>query len=62
MKVEETYKTKAPFFAYANIERTIFTHHDTFLHMHLITTDKSRMGHCDEMKFDPKKIKLYLPN
>ena len=41
--------------------KTIFTHHDTFLHMHLITNNKSKMGHCDEMKFDSKKMKLYLP-
>lgn len=41
--------------------KTIFTHHDTFLHMHLITKDKSQMGHCDEMKFDSKKVKLYIP-
>ena len=29
--------------------KAIFTHHDTFLHMHLITSDKSKMGHLDEL-------------
>src|SRR5690606_38154032 len=27
--------------------KTIFTHHDTFLHMHLITKDRKKMGHLD---------------
>jgi acetolactate decarboxylase len=37
----------------------IFTHHDSFLHMHLITQDESKMGHLDELKIG--KMKLYLP-
>lgn len=37
----------------------IFTHHDSFLHMHLITSDKSKMGHMDEVEFD--KVTLFLP-
>jgi acetolactate decarboxylase len=40
--------------------KAIFTHHDTFLHMHLITIDKAKMGHLDEVLFK-KGIKLYLP-
>ena len=34
--------------------QSIFTHHDTYLHMHLITSDKKMMGHLDDIKF--KKI------
>jgi acetolactate decarboxylase len=41
--------------------KAIFTHHDTFLHMHLMTTDKKRMGHLDEVLFKKGKVKLYLP-
>lgn len=41
--------------------QTIFTHHDTFLHMHLITNDKTQMGHLDELSFESGKMKLYLP-
>jgi acetolactate decarboxylase len=41
--------------------KAIFTHHDTFLHMHLITNDRQQMGHLDEVTFDPSKMKLYLP-
>lgn len=41
--------------------KTIFTHHDTFLHMHLITTDRSKMGHLDKIKINQGSMKLYLP-
>jgi acetolactate decarboxylase len=37
----------------------VFTHHDSFLHMHLITKDESKMGHLDELEIG--KMKLYLP-
>lgn len=40
--------------------KAIFTHHDTYLHMHLITTDQQKMGHLDEGLFK-KGMKLYLP-
>lgn len=41
--------------------KTIFTHHDTFLHIHLMTTDKQKMGHLDEVWFKKGRMKLYLP-
>lgn len=41
--------------------KAIFTHHDTFLHMHLMTTDKQKMGHLDEVMFKKGTMKLYLP-
>lgn len=37
----------------------IFTHHDSFMHLHLITEDESKMGHLDEVELG--KMKLYLP-
>jgi acetolactate decarboxylase len=37
----------------------VFTHHDSFLHMHLITKDKSMMGHLDSLEI--ANMKLYLP-
>ena len=37
----------------------VFTHHDSFLHMHLITKDESKMGHLDELEIG--EMKLYLP-
>jgi acetolactate decarboxylase len=39
----------------------VFTHHDTFLHMHLITADRQQMGHLDKVLFRKGTIKLYLP-
>lgn len=41
--------------------KTIFTHHDTFLHMHLITVDRQKMGHLDEMLLTKGTMTLYLP-
>ena len=41
--------------------KAIFTHHDTYLHMHLMTTDKQKMGHLDELLFKKGTMKLYLP-
>jgi acetolactate decarboxylase len=41
--------------------KAIFTHHDTFLHMHLITKDREKMGHLDRVVFQSGTMKLYLP-
>ena len=37
----------------------VFTHHDSFLHMHLITTDQQMMGHLDEIELEEGT--LFLP-
>lgn len=37
----------------------IFTHHDSNIHLHLITKDESKMGHVDEVEI--ADMKLYLP-
>jgi acetolactate decarboxylase len=37
----------------------VFTHHDSFVHMHLITKDENKMGHLDELEIG--NMKLYLP-
>lgn len=37
----------------------VFTHHDSFLHMHLILKDERKMGHLDELEIG--KMNLYLP-
>lgn len=37
----------------------IFTHHDSFLHMHLITADYEKMGHLDDVAFS--KMEVFLP-
>lgn len=42
--------------------KAVFTHHDTYLHMHLITTGRDKMGHLDEVLFKKGTMKLYLPS
>ena len=37
----------------------VFTHHDSNIHLHLITKDESKMGHLDEVKIE--SMQLYLP-
>lgn len=37
----------------------IFTHHDSFLHMHLITANEKQMGHLDELQIGT--MRLYVP-
>lgn len=42
--------------------QTIFTHHDTFLHLHLITEDKTKMGHLESVQFQKGTITFFIPN
>ena len=44
---------------YSQEHKAVFTHHDTFLHLHLITADEQKMGHLDEVDFGA--MTLYLP-
>lgn len=44
---------------YSESHQGVFTHHDSYLHMHLLTNDEQKMGHLDEVDF--KTMKLYLP-
>jgi len=37
----------------------VFTHHDSNIHLHLITKDESKMGHLDSLEF--KNMTLFLP-
>jgi acetolactate decarboxylase len=39
----------------------IFTHHDSFTHIHLITADHKQMGHLTSIKFKPGSTRLLLP-
>ena len=38
----------------------IFTHHDSYLHLHVLSADGKHMGHVDEMELGA--MKLFLPN
>ncbi len=46
---------------YSKNHKTIFTHHDTFLHIHLINSKRDKMGHLDDIQFKKKGVKLHLP-
>jgi acetolactate decarboxylase len=39
--------------------QAIFTHHDTFMHIHLITKNRKMMGHLDEINFGKNPLTLY---
>lgn len=39
----------------------VFTHHDTNIHVHLITADKEMMGHLDKLKLQSGTARLFLP-
>ena len=45
---------------YSTKHQGVFTHHDTHLHTHLITTDQSKMGHLDTVSFGDDMV-LFLP-
>lgn len=46
---------------YSKNHKTIFTHHDTFIHIHLINSKRDKMGHLDDVQFKKQRIKLHLP-
>lgn len=39
----------------------VFTHHDSFVHLHLITQDETQMGHLDAVDFASADMQLFLP-
>lgn len=40
--------------------KTIFTHHDTFMHIHFIRDDRQWMGHADGLIFSSKDVQVYI--
>lgn len=38
----------------------VFTHHDTYLHLHLLTADRTMMGHVDELVMENMQLSLGL--
>lgn len=47
---------------YSTRHRGVFTHHDSYLHLHLLSADKQKMGHVDALRFDPKHMRIFLPD
>lgn len=46
---------------FSTAHQGIFTHHDSHVHMHLMTKDRQQMGHIDELKLKKGEVRLYLP-
>jgi len=44
---------------YSTRHQGVFTHHDSYIHMHLITDDGQYMGHLDEIEV--KQMKIMIP-
>ena len=40
--------------------KAVFTHHDTNIHVHAITTERDWMGHVERMRFLPKAVQLVI--
>jgi acetolactate decarboxylase len=47
---------------FSTTHQTIFTHHDTWLHIHLINKNRTTMGHLENISILPGTAKLYLPD
>jgi acetolactate decarboxylase len=46
---------------YSNHHQTIFTHHDTYLHIHAISKENDIVGHLDQVSLRAGKATIYLP-
>lgn len=40
----------------------VFNHHDSFVHMHVITKSRKMLGHVDDFILDKKQTRLYIEN
>jgi acetolactate decarboxylase len=47
---------------FSRTHQTIFTHHDSYVHLHIINAKKTVMGHVDSLRINPQQLTLYLPN
>lgn len=45
---------------FSTTHQGVFTHHDSFVHMHLISKDRKTMGHLDDIKIN--KMELLIPH
>ena len=53
-------RTDIPGF-YSQNHAGIFTHHDSFIHAHIINADRSKMGHLDQIDMKAGAVSVYLP-
>lgn len=45
---------------YSTRHQAVFTHHDTHIHVHTITTERDAMGHVEELRFVPGALRLSI--
>jgi len=41
--------------------QAIFTHHDSYIHVHIMNKALNKMGHLEDVRFEKGTMKLYLP-
>lgn len=46
---------------YSTQHQGIFTHHDTYVHIHMISADRTKMGHLDDVRWEAGSMDLFLP-
>ena len=46
---------------FSTAHQGVFTHHDSYVHAHLLTADRRWMGHLDAVTFVGEGMRLYLP-
>jgi acetolactate decarboxylase len=46
---------------YSTGHKGVFTHHDSNMHLHLISADRKQMGHLDSLVIDSGAMRLLLP-
>jgi acetolactate decarboxylase len=46
---------------YSEKHQGIYTHKDSFIHVHFVSKDQKTMGHVDKIKDEDPKLTLYLP-
>lgn len=39
----------------------VFTHHDSFVHLHLLSADRAALGHVDALGFEAGRVRVWLP-
>lgn len=47
---------------YSKRHKGVFTHHDTNMHLHIISKDTTAMGHLDQLELDTASATLFLPS
>jgi acetolactate decarboxylase len=46
---------------YSENHKGIYTHKDSYIHVHFLSEDAATMGHLDKIKVQKKKLKILLP-